>query len=113
MKDGITGFYLYRKYFEEDKNAEYTMDAAFMYFESNHKISENDLPAINKEMEAHIKMAINNQEPYEIVHQKINNYYMPQCSYQDIKDGVPWELFKLQGQNKMWFTSAFTCMDLT
>ena len=53
------------------------------------------------------------EKPIEILYTKINNYYMPHCLDESIQKHSPWELFRLQGENKMWYTGAFTCQDLT
>jgi len=56
---------------------------------------------------------VTEENPVKILHTKINNQYLPHCTSEDIKEGTPWKLFNMQGENQMWYTSALTCFDLT
>ena len=56
------------------------------------------------------KLNINVQE---IIHTKTYNTYFPHCSHTSIKEGYPWIMFSIQGENKMWFTGASVTMDIT
>ena len=53
------------------------------------------------------------EKPTQVLCTKINNYYFPHSSIDDLSEGIPWQLKRLQGENKMFYTSAFTCFDLT
>lgn len=109
IKNKYVGGAFYRKV---RHNEEDVVDVAYLYFKKNHFIEEKDLKEIEANLSDQVEFLIG-ERIKEIVHTKINNKYLPHCSVEDIKAGVPWEIFKLQGENKIWFTSAFTCFDLT
>ncbi len=109
VKGNFVGAGFYRKVISDEEN---TVDVAYQYFKRNNFVEEKDIEEIERNLREHVK-GIVGEEVDEIVTSKINNYYLPHCSDKDISAGVPWELFRLQGENKIWFTSAFTCFDLT
>jgi len=127
MSEHQTGVALYRKNIkttetEENQNAgkedeevllqDHHIDVAYVYFDRDYVIKVDEVQAHEEALLKQIQF-LTNEDDVTKIHSKINNYYLPHCSPEDVKAGIPWELFKLQGENKMWFTSAITSFDLT
>lgn len=49
----------------------------------------------------------------EVINTEVTSTYFPHFNNKAIEKGYPWKLFKLQGENKMWFVGASSTFDLT
>ena len=105
---------MYRKRGDnEDEKVENDVLVAYTYRDHNKQLVEEDeIEKLQKSVAEQIE-CICKKKVVAMLHSKINNKYLPHCSHQDIADGIPWQLFHLQGENKIWITGAITSFDLT
>jgi hypothetical protein len=108
-KGNHTGLSLYKK---NQNGDEYSIISVYSYFKNTHVIQKDQVMEIEESVNEQIGF-LTKEKVNETIATRINNQYLPHCSADDVKAGVPWQLFNLQGENKMWFTGAVASFDLT
>ena len=81
--------------------------------------SSKDLPSIDslenvQDIALHRFQSItNNRKILKKLHTETFYKYYPHFSAENLINGVPWELFRLQGDRKMWFVGGLPTFDTT